>query len=155
MVGLGASAGGLHALLRFFERMPANNGMAFVVILHLSPDHESNVAEILQQVTRMPVMQVNAPTDVQANHVYVIAPSHDLSMNDGQLVLSDPVRVRGVHHAIDLFFRTLAEVHQHRAIAVVLSGTGMDGAAGLVRVKGEGGLTLAQSPSDAEYDGMP
>ena len=155
VVGLGASAGGLQALLRFFERMPASNGMAFVVILHLSPDHESNVAEILQRVTRMPVVQVNAPTHIKANHVYVIAPSHDLSINDGQLVLSDSVRVRGVHHAIDLFFRTLAEVHQQRAIAVVLSGTGMDGAAGLVRVKGEGGLTLAQSPSDAEYDGMP
>ena len=87
--------------------------MAFVVILHLSPDHESNVAEILQRVTRMPVVQVNAPTDVKANHVYVIAPSHDLSMNDGQLMVSDPVRVRGAHHAINLFFRTLAEVHQH------------------------------------------
>ena len=155
VVGLGASAGGLQALLRFFERMPPSNGMAFVVILHLSPDHESNVAEILQRVTRMPVVQVNAPTDVKENHVYVIAPNHDLSMNDGQLVLSDPVRVRGAHLAIDMFFRTLAEVHQQRAIAVVLSGTGMDGAAGLVRVKGEGGLTLAQSPSDAEYDGMP
>ena len=155
VVGLGASAGGLQALLRFFEQMPPGNGMAFVVILHLSPDHESNVAEILQRVTRMPVVQVNAPTDVKANHVYVIAPSHDLSMNDGQLMVSDPVRVRGAHHAINLFFRTLAEVHQQRAIAVVLSGTGMDGAAGLVRVKGEGGLTLAQLPSDAEYDGMP
>ena len=155
VVGLGASAGGLQALLRFFEKMPPANGMAFVVILHLSPDHESNVAEILQRVTRMPVAQVNAPTHIEASHVYVIAPSHDLSMNDGQLVLSQPVRARGAHLAIDLFFRTLAEVHQERAIAIVLSGTGADGAAGLARVKGEGGLTMAQSPEDAQYDGMP
>ena len=155
VVGLGASAGGLQVLLGFFERMPATSGMAFVVILHLSPDHESNVAEILQRVTRMPVVQVNAPTGIEANHVYVIAPSHDLSMNDGQLVLSDPVRARGAHLAIDLFFRTLAEVHQERAIAIVLSGTGTDGAAGLARVKGEGGLTMVQSPEEAEYDGMP
>ena len=155
VVGMGASAGGLQSLLRFFEQMPPTNGMAFVVILHLSPNHESNVAEILQRVTRMPVVQVNVPTGIEANHVYVIAPSHDLSMNDGQLVLSRPVRARGAHLAIDLFFRTLAEVHQERAIAIVLSGTGMDGAAGLARIKEEGGVTLAQSPEDAQYDGMP
>ena len=155
VVGIGASAGGLQALLRLFEQMPPANGMAFVVILHLSPVHESNVAEILQRVTSMPVVQVNAPTHIEANHVYVIAPSHDLSMSDGQLVLSIPVRARGAHLAIDLFFRTLAEVHQERALAIVLSGTGIDGAAGLARVKGEGGVTLAQSPEDAEYDGMP
>ena len=155
VVGLGASAGGLQVLLRFFEQMPSANGMAFVVILHLSPDHTSNVAEILQRVTRVPVVQVNVATCIEVNHVYVIAPGRDLSMNDGQLVLSRPVRSRGAHLAIDLFFRTLAEVHQERAIAIVLSGTGMDGAAGLARVKGEGGLTLAQSPEDAEYDGMP
>ena len=155
VVGMGASAGGLQALLRFFEQMPPANGMAFVVILHLSPDHTSNVAEILQRVTRMPVVQVNAVTSIEADHVYVIAPGHDLSMSDGQLVLSHPVRVKGAHLAIDLFFRTLAEVHQERAIAIVLSGTGTDGAAGLARVKAQGGLTLAQSPDDAEYDGMP
>ena len=155
VVGIGASAGGLQALLRFFEQMPAANGMAFVVILHLSPEHESNVAEILQRVACMPVTQVNEPTAIEANHVYVIPPTHDLEMNDGHLQLSSHSRVRGAHLAIDLFFRTLAKVHQERAIAVVMSGTGNDGAAGLVRVKEEGGVTLAQQPEDAEYDGMP
>lgn len=155
VVGMGASAGGLQALLRFFEHMPAANGMAFVVILHLSPEHDSNVAEILQRVASMPVVQVTGLTAIEANHVYVIPPTHDLEMNDGHLQLSSQVRVRGAHLAIDLFFRTLAEVHQKRAIAVVMSGTGNDGAAGLSRVKEEGGVTLAQLPGDAEYDGMP
>ena len=155
VVGMGASAGGLGALLRFFEHMPASNGMAFVVILHLSPTHESNAAEILQRVTKMPVIQVERATAIEADHVYVIPPSHDLAMNDGQLRLSEPTRISGRHVAIDLFFRTLAQVHQERAIAIVLSGTGADGAAGLARIKERGGVTLAQTPADAEYDDMP
>ncbi|MEO6321820.1 MAG: CheR family methyltransferase [Polaromonas sp.] len=155
VVGMGASAGGLGALLRFFEHMPADNGMAFVLILHLSPQHESSVAEILQRVTKMPVIQVVASTAIEADHVYVIPPSHDLAMNDGQLQLVEPTRISGMHVAIDLFFRALAQVHKERAIAIVMSGTGTDGAAGLARIKERGGMTLAQSPVDAEYDGMP
>ncbi|WP_041376622.1 chemotaxis protein CheB [Polaromonas naphthalenivorans] len=155
VVGIGASAGGLDALLRFFEQMPAANGMAFVIILHLSPEHPSNVAEILRRVTQMPVIQVDKRTAIEADHVYVIPPSHDLAMNDGHLQLSEPVRVRGMHMVIDLFFRTLAQSHQERAMAIVMSGTGMDGAAGLARVKEQGGVTLAQAPEDAEYGGMP
>jgi len=155
VVGIGASAGGLGALMRFFERMPAANGMAFVVILHLSPTHESNAAEILQRATRMPVVQVAADTAIEVDHVYVIPPNHDLEMNDGHLQVADPTRVSGKYVAIDLFFRTLAQVHKERAVAVVLSGTGSDGAAGLARVKERGGVTLVQAPEDAEYDGMP
>ena len=155
VVGIGASAGGLQALLRFFEQMPAGNGMAFVVILHLSPEHESNLAEILQRVASMPVLQVNELTAIEVNHVYVISPTHDLEMSDGHLQLSSLTRHRGAHLSIDHFFRTLAEVHQERAVAVVLSGRGSDGAAGLVRVRELGGLTLAQDPEDAEYDAMP
>ncbi|CAM3456121.1 chemotaxis protein CheB [Polaromonas hydrogenivorans] len=155
VVGIGASAGGLDALLRFFEQMPAANGMAFVIILHLSPEHQSNAAEILQRVTKMPVIQVDKRTAIEADHVYVISPTHDLMMSDAHLQLSEPVRLRGMHLAIDLFFRTLAQSHQERAMAIVMSGTGMDGAAGLARVKEEGGVTLAQAPEDAGYDGMP
>ena len=155
IVGIGASAGGLAALMRFFEAMPASNGMAFVIILHLSPKHESNVAGILQRVTRMAVTQVTGPLRIEPDHVYVIPPSHDLTMDDGELRLAEPQRTSGPHVAIDLFFRTLAQVHQERAVAIVFSGTGTDGAAGLARVKERGGVTLAQSPDDAEYDGMP
>ena len=155
VVGIGASAGGLGALLRFFEQMPAVNGMAFVVILHLSPTHESNAAEILQRATKMPVIQVSQRTSIQADHVYVIPPNYDLAMDDDHLQLTEPTRVSGKHVAIDLFFRTLAQVHKERAVAVVLSGTGSDGAAGLARVKERGGVTLVQAPEDADYDGMP
>lgn len=155
VVGIGASAGGLQALLRFFEQLPAQCGMAFVVILHLSPRHESNVAAILQNATRLRVLQVNAPMPVEKNHVYVISPSKDLTMVDGYLRVSDARRPKGRHVAIDLFFRTLADAHQHRSFAIVLSGTGSDGAVGLARVKERGGVTMAQLPDDAEYDGMP
>ncbi len=117
VVGMGASAGGLDALLRFFAKMPADSGMAFVIILHLSPDHESNAAEILQRATSMPVVQVTQRSAIEADHVYVIPSAHDLVMNDGYLELTEPKRIKGVHLAIDLFFRTLAEVHRERAVA--------------------------------------
>lgn len=155
VVGLGASAGGLQALLRFFEHMPQHSGMAFVVILHLSPKHPSSADQVLQRATRMPVLQVTKPVAIEPDHVYVIAPNKHLSMIDGCLALSDLERPRGGHVAIDMFFRTLAEVHRERAIAVVLSGTGSDGAVGITRIKQEGGVTIAQSPDDAEHDGMP
>jgi two-component system CheB/CheR fusion protein len=155
IVGLGASAGGLKALLEFFEQMPAESGMSFVVILHLSPKHESNVAAVLQNVTRMPVMQVTEPIKIQPNHVYVIPPNKDLEMSDGMLQPSEAERLRGRHIAIDLFFRTLADTHKERAICVILSGTGSDGTVGLTRIKEMGGVTIAQLPEDAEYDSMP
>ena len=155
VVGIGASAGGINALLRFFEHAPANTGMAFVVILHLSPKHESNIDAILQRVTRMPVKQVSAPTRIEADHVYVIAPTHELLMEDGELRVADIERPHGRHVAIDVFFRTLASVQKALAFSVVLSGTGSDGSLGLMRIKEQGGVTLVQSPDDAEYDGMP
>lgn len=155
VVGIGASAGGLPALLLLFENMPSVNEMAFVVILHLSPRHPSSAAEILQRATRMPVVQVTSKVQIEPGHVYVIAPNMHLSMMDGLLLVDPQERPRGQHVAIDLFFRTLAHVHRERAVAIVLSGTGSDGAVGLSRVKEQGGLTLVQAPGDAEHDGMP
>lgn len=155
VVGIGASAGGLHALVRFFENMPANNGMAFVIVLHLSPKHPSSADNVLQRATVMPVTQVDSPTKIEKNNVYVIAPNQQLSMVDGYLGVSELERPRGTHTAIDIFFRTLAEVHRERAVAVVLSGTGSDGAVGLTRIKEEGGVTMVQTPADAEHEGMP
>jgi two-component system CheB/CheR fusion protein len=143
------------ALLNFFEHMPVSHDMAFVVILHLSPNHPSSAAAILGRATRMPVIQVSSEVRIEPRHVYVIAPNQQLSMVDDVLAVSELERPRGKHVAIDLFFRTLAEVHCERAIAVVLSGTGSDGAVGLSRIKEQGGVTLVQSPTDAEYEGMP
>jgi two-component system CheB/CheR fusion protein len=155
VVGLGASAGGIEALQRFFEQMPAENGMAFVVVLHLSPVHESSIAQILQTKTKMPVSQVSETVAIEKNHVYVIPPAKDLLMNDGVLQVVSAARPRGGHAGIDVFMRTLAEVHRERAVGVILSGTGSDGAVGLARIKERGGLAVAQAPDDAEYDGMP
>ena len=155
VVGIGASAGGVQALQRFFGAMPAANGMAFVVVVHLSPRHQSYVAEVLQRKTGMPVIQVNETVHVEPDHVYVIPPCCDLFMDDGLLRLSEPSRVSGSHIAIDIFFRTLAEVHGEHSIGVVLSGTGADGSEGIRHIRAAGGMTFAQSPEDCVFDGMP
>jgi len=155
VVGLGASAGGLVALKAFLEHMPKKTGLAFVVILHLSPKHESVADKVLQGSTRMPVIQVTEPTPLEPDHVYVISPNQDLTMSDGHLRVTEAARLRGHHVAIDLFFRTLADTHQDKAVGIVLSGTGADGAVGIARIKEQGGVTFVQSPDDAEYDDMP
>ncbi len=155
VVGIGASAGGIGALKQFFAAMPADSGMAFVVILHLSQEHESSLAEILQTQTTMPVKQVTKTVKVEPGHVYVIPPAKHLELMDGVIQLKEPERAKGVRVPIDLFFRTLADAYGTKGIAVVLSGTGSDGTMGLKRVKEFGGLVLAQSLDDAEYDGMP
>jgi len=155
VVGLGASAGGLAALTTFFEALPPSPGAAFVVVLHLSPSHESHSAAILQRATSLAVTQVTGDTKLQGNHVYVIPPGHSLTMTDGKLCLGENERLRGRPIVIDMFFRTLAMAHGPRAFAVVLSGTGADGAVGIADIKGQGGVVLAQHPDDAEYEGMP
>ncbi|MGC7839728.1 CheR family methyltransferase [Pseudomonas wayambapalatensis] len=155
VVGIGASAGGLEAIRRFFRHAPDDSGMAFVVVLHLSPHHQSQADRIIQAVTRMPVRQVSEPVPIERNHVYVISPANRLSTNDGYLRVSPAKRGRGDHVAIDLFFRDLADVHKDHAFCVVLSGTGSDGAVGLSRIKEQGGVTLVQAPDDAEYPDMP
>ncbi|HAQ86639.1 MAG TPA: chemotaxis protein, partial [Pseudomonas sp.] len=116
VVGIGASAGGIQALMTFFEHMPNDCGMAFVVIMHLSPKHESNVDKIIQNVTKMPVVQVTQAVTIERNHIYVIPPALDLLMNDSYLRLQQPERERGPQVAIDLFFRALADVHHSHAV---------------------------------------
>ncbi|WP_431034763.1 CheR family methyltransferase [Pseudomonas yamanorum] len=155
VVGIGASAGGFQAIKTFFEHMPKDNGMAFVIVLHLSPEHQSIADKIIQESTKMQVLQVTKPVPIERNTVYVISPAHDLQMSDGYLRVASPEPRRGGHVAIDLFFRDLADVHKERAFCVVLSGTGSDGAVGVSRIKEQGGVTLAQAPDDAEYDSMP
>ena len=155
VVGIGASAGGLQAIKLLFENMPKDNGMAFVIILHLSPDHLSIADKIIQEVTDMPVLQVSETVAIERNHVYVISPAQQLEMDDGFLRVSQVNKREGARVAIDLFFRDLANAHQERAFCVVLSGTGSDGAVGLSRIKEQGGVTIAQAPEDAEFDGMP
>lgn len=155
VVGIGTSAGGLAALGKFLEAMPAEPGMAIVIVMHLSPRHDSIADRILQRSTAMRVVQVVEPVLLRKNEVYVISPRKGLSMNDGYLRLVDLERSQGKHVSIDFFFRALAEVHRERAFAVILTGTGADGSVGIARIRERGGITLAQHPDDAEYDQMP
>ena len=155
VVGLGGSAGGLEALQAFFTALPAQSGMVFVVILHLAPDHESHLAEVIARTTSMPVLQVTGRVKVEADHVYVIPPGKQLSMEDGHLILSELGTRSGKHVAVDMFFRTLADAHGPHAAAIVLSGADGDGANGIKRIKERGGLCVAQTPDEAEHDGMP
>ena len=155
MVGLGGSAGAIAALCRFFDTVPPDTGVTFVVVVHLSADQDSGLAGILQRHTAMPVIQVRETLTVVSNHVYVIPPAKILLTLDGKLVLQDAIDRRQQHIAVDLFFRTLADTHGPNAAAIVLSGINGDGALGLRRVKERGGLTIVQDPQEAEYDGMP
>nr|WP_315591882.1 CheR family methyltransferase [uncultured Cupriavidus sp.] len=155
VVGIGASAGGIDALKGFFEALPAHTGAAYVIVLHLSPDHVSLLPGILAGVTAMPVLQVEEATPIKANHVYLIAPSMVLTMVNGCLRVEDPASRDDRRAAIDLFFRALADAHGKRAVAVVLSGAGADGAVGITRLKELGGVVIAQQPDDAAFSSMP
>jgi two-component system CheB/CheR fusion protein len=155
VVGLGASAGGIQAFKQFFERVPADSGMAYVAILHLSPEHESHLSSVLQAAATIPVTTVTDRVQVEPNHAYVVSPRQSLTMSDGWLVQSEATRIEERRAPIDIFFRTLAESHRSDAVCIVLSGTGADGSMGLKRVKEQGGLCLVQDPADAEYSDMP
>ena len=155
VVGLGGSAGAIPALRDFFSLMPPDSGLAFVVVMHLSPNHDSALSEILAASTRMKVVQVAGRTHVEKNCVYVIPPDSHLSMDDGDIHLVPVQQERGRRVAVDLFFRALADARGTAAIGVVLSGADSDGTIGLKRIKERGGLTVAQDPEEAQYDGMP
>ena len=155
IVGIGASAGGLDAFKRFFTGMPADSGMAFVLVQHLDPNHASLTADLLARHTSMRVVEARDQMPVEMNHVYMIPPNKYLSIHDNVLQLSEPVLRRGLRMPIDNFFRSLAEAHEERAIGIVLSGTGSDGTLGVKAIKGAGGVTLAQIPETAQYNGMP
>ncbi|PWT99281.1 MAG: hypothetical protein C5B52_10875 [Bacteroidetes bacterium] len=155
IVGLGASAGGIQAFHEFFQHLPPKSGMAYVVILHLSPDHDSHLANVLQAVTKMPVLQVTERTNIEPDHVYVVPPNQHLTMNDGFILVSPNTQIEERRAPVDIFFRTLAEEHGSRAIAIILSGTGANGSMGLKRVKEKGGATFVQNPREAEFNEMP
>ena len=135
--------------------MPENTGITFVVVMHLSAERESHLAELLQPFVKMPVTQVNETVAMEPDHVYVIPPGCNLSAIDSHLRLSDLETQRLQRAPIDHFFRTLAATHDGNGIGVILSGTGSDGALGVKAIRENGGLTLAQDPAEAEYDGMP
>jgi two-component system CheB/CheR fusion protein len=155
IVGIGASAGGLEAFRQVLGALPADSGMAYVLVQHLDPRHESILAELLSQSTKMPVSEVKGDILVEPNRVYVIPPSQDIGIVDGILKLVPRSQTGHLHMPIDYFFRTLAEAQGSQGIGVVLSGTATDGTLGLKAIKAEGGIAFAQDPSSAHFDGMP
>jgi two-component system CheB/CheR fusion protein len=155
VVGLGASAGGLAALKTFFSGLPSDPGIAFVVVVHLSPEHESHLAELLQPHCPIPIQQVTETVVLEPNRVYVIPPNANLNTIDTHLRLSELEHARRERAPIDHFLETLAVAHEDHAIGIVLSGTGSDGTSGLRQIKEHGGLTIAQDPVEATYDNMP
>ncbi len=157
VVGIGASAGGLAAIEKFLAAMPPDteSGMAFVLVQHLDPDHKSILLDLVKKYTRMQAFKIEDGMQVQPNCVYVIPPNKDLAFLHGRLHLMEPNAPRGLRLPIDFFFRSLAQDRHERAICIVLSGTGTDGTLGLKAIKGEGGMSMAQTPESASYDGMP
>src|SRR5262249_5462201 len=153
--GIGASAGGLEALHEFLSSLGAETGMAYVVVQHLAPSHESMLSEILSRSTKMPVRQASEGGKVEAGHVYVIPPAKDMTLSGGVLRLSQRERTAQRFLPIDHFFRSLAEECGSKAIAIVFSGTASDGMQGLKAIKSAGGITFAQDEKSARYPEMP
>src|SRR3989441_5285385 len=155
VVGVGASAGGLEAFEQLLRSLPNDTGLAFVLVQHLAPKHESMLSELLAKATRMPVIEVTQGMRVQPNHVYVIPPNADMSISDSVLHLAPLNPDRGLRMPIDSFFRSLADSYQSRSIGVVLSGTASGGTLGLHAIKGRGGVTLAPDEGAGKYSTMP
>ncbi len=155
VVAIGASAGGLEAFQAFFSHMNEDSGMAFVLISHLAPDHDSLLSELIGKETQMSVLQVQSDTHLEPDNVYVIPPNATLTVNDGVLQLSTPAEARGHRAPINTFFRSLSEDQGENAVCVILSGSGSDGTLGLKSIKEFGGLAIVQDPATAKYDSMP
>ena len=151
---IGASAGGLDALEKFFKSCPADTGAAFVVIQHLSPDHKSMMSNLLARHTEMPVIMVEDDMVIEADHVYLIPPGSVMHVSAGHLHLT-PKNTRGLTLPIDIFFSSLAEIYQNKAVGIILSGTGTDGTRGAIAINAAGGFLMAQEPESAKFDGMP
>jgi two-component system CheB/CheR fusion protein len=155
VVGIGASAGGIETLGRFFDAMPADSGCSFVVILHLDPTRKSGLAPVLSRHTTMPVVEIVDGMPVEPNRVHVIVPDRTLTISNGRLHLTRPTEPRGQRHPIDSFFVSLAGEIENRAIGIVLSGTGNNGTHGLSEIKVHGGVTLVEDPATAQFSDMP
>jgi two-component system CheB/CheR fusion protein len=155
VVGIGASAGGLDPLVRFFDNLPRDTGMAFVIVQHLSPDFRSLMDELLARHTPLPIQLVENGMPVEADHVYLIPPKKEMIISGGRLLLSERDRQQELTLPIDVFFRSLAQDCGDRAVAIVLSGGGSDGSRGIRDVHDAGGLVILQDLESAQFDGMP
>ena len=155
IVGIGASAGGLDAFSKLLDELPGDSGMAFVLVQHLDPTHASMMVDLLSIHTKMAVLQATNRMPIECDHVYVIPPGVNLSIDADTICLSEQRERHGARRPFDFFLQTLAEQCGKRAICAILSGTGDDGSRGLQAIVDKGGLVIAQDPEEAAYDGMP
>jgi two-component system CheB/CheR fusion protein len=155
VVALGASAGGLEALEKFFDNMPADSGLAFVVVQHLSPDFKSLMNELLARHTKLAIHRVTDGMIIEANSIYLIPPKKEMIVAEGRLLLTDKDPSQGLSLPIDTFLRSLATEYGRQAIAVILSGTGSDGSRGIRAIHEAGGFVIVQDEASANFDGMP
>src|SRR6267154_5608790 len=155
VVGLGASAGGFDALVEFLRVTPANSGLAFIILQHLSPSPRSLSAELFSRHTAMSVRAAQEGVRLQANCVYTTPADRDLRLKDGRIRLSKPTEARGRRLPVDQLFRSLGQDRRELAVGIILSGTGSDGALGLKEIVANGGIVLVQAPESAQFDGMP
>ena len=155
IVGIGASAGGLEALVSFLGNVPENCGLAFIIVQHMEPKRKDILVGLLQSATHMKVVQVNENTYVEPNCVYVIPPNKNMSIENRTMHLFDYISLPTQRMPVDFFFRSLAHDQQERSIVVILSGMGSDGTMGIKAIKEQGGVVFVQDPSSAKFDGMP
>ncbi len=155
VVGIGASAGGLEAIETFFTKVPADSGLAFVIVQHLSPDYKSLMPEILNKRTNLNVLTAEDGMLVEPNNIYLIPRKMNMKIFHSKLQLTEKVTINVLNLPIDIFLHSLAEDFEDKAIAVILSGTGSDGSRGIRVIKENGGIIFAQDPDSAKFDGMP
>jgi two-component system, chemotaxis family, CheB/CheR fusion protein len=155
VVAIGASAGGFDALKKFFKEIPSDPGMAFVVVQHLDPKHESTLADLMSRFTSLEVVQVQDGMKVEVDHVYIIPPNRDMGMINGKLQLIEPTEPHGLRLPINFFFNNLAQDQKENSIAIILSGYGSDGSIGLKAIKAVEGMVMAQDPETTDSDSMP
>lgn len=155
VVGIGASAGGLEALEQFFENVPDDSRLCFVVVQHLSPDFKSMMDELLARRTRIPIVRVEDGIELRPNAIFLMPPRKEMIQSAGRLFLTDKDPSQGFALPIDRFLRSLAQDVGSRSIGVILSGTGSDGSRGIRDIHDAGGLVVAQSEESAKFDGMP
>ncbi|MBB4264817.1 chemotaxis protein CheB [Roseospira visakhapatnamensis] len=155
VVGVGASAGGLEALRPFVANLPTQSNMSYVIVQHMAPQYRSMLVQLLSRETNLRIKEIEYGAPLEANTVHICPPNKDLRLQSGRLLLKEPSAPHGPKPSVDVFFSTLAEAKGPKAIGVILSGTGSDGSQGVRAIKAHGGLTVAQLPATAKYDGMP
>ncbi len=155
IIGIGGSAGSFKAIEKFFTHVPADTGMAFILILHLDPKHQGQISSVIQNYTALEVKEATDGMLVEPDNIYVIPPNKDMGIHNRKLLLMPPAKVKGSRLPIDYFFQSLAEDQLNRAVGIIFSGMGSDGETGIRMIKEKLGMAMVQDPVTAEYESMP